>query len=65
MAKQALTVEQKQTQRLALEQQRLLGTILEKTDAEMAEFIDNKLNENQALEKKTEEGEDDGEEENG
>ena len=60
MAKQALTVEQKQTQRLALEQQRLLGTILEKTDAEMAEFIDNKLNENQALEKKTEEGEDDG-----
>ena len=52
MAKQGLTLEQKQTQRLALEQQRLLGLVLEKSDAEMAEFIDNKVNEIQALEKK-------------
>ena len=52
MAKQGLTLEQKQTQRLALEQQRLLGLVLEKNDAEMAEFIDNKVNEIQALEKK-------------
>ena len=52
MAKQGLTLEQKQKQRLALEQQRLLGTILEKSDAEMEEYIDNKLNEIQALEKK-------------
>ena len=54
MAKQGLTLEQKQTQRLALEQQRLLGLVLEKSDAEMAEFIDNKVNEIQALEKKSE-----------
>ena len=53
MAKQALTQEQKQTQRLALEQQRMLGLVLEKNDAEMAEFIDNKVNEIQALEKKS------------
>ena len=52
MAKQVLTQEQKQTQRLALEQQRMLGLVLEKNDAEMAEFIDNKVNEIQALEKK-------------
>ena len=51
MAKQGLTLEQKQKQRLALEQQRLLGTILEKSDAEMEEYINNKINENQALEK--------------
>lgn len=51
MAIQRLTQEQKQTQRLALEQQRLLGLVLEKSDAEMAEFIDNKVSENQALEK--------------
>ena len=51
MAKQDLTLEQKQTQRLALEQQRLLGMMLEKNDAEMSEFIDNKVNEIQALEK--------------
>lgn len=55
MAKQGLTLEQKQTQRLALEQQRLLGMVLEKNDAEMAEFIDNKVNEIQALEKKSDE----------
>ena len=55
MAKQGLTLEQKQTQRLALEQQRLLGLVLEKSDAEMAEFIDNKVNEIQALEKKNDE----------
>ena len=55
MAKQELTLEQKQTQRLALEQQRLLGMMLEKNDAEMSEFIDNKVNEIQALEKKSEE----------
>ena len=55
MAKQGLTLEQKQTQRLALEQQRLLGMVLEKNDAEMAEFIDNKVNEIQALEKKCDE----------
>ena len=61
MAKQGLTLEQKQKQRLALEQQRLLGTILEKNDAEMEEFIDNKINEIQALEKKN----DDKEEDNG
>ncbi len=53
MAKQELTLEQKQTQRLALEQQRLLGLVLEKNDAEMAEFIDNKVSEIQALEKKS------------
>lgn len=53
MAKQALIQEQKQTQRLALEQQRMLGLVLEKNDAEMAEFIDNKVNEIQALEKKS------------
>ena len=58
MAKQGLVQEQTQTQRLALEQQRLLGLVLEKNDAEMAEFIDNKLNENQALEKKSDEGDD-------
>ena len=55
MAKQELTLEQKQTQRLALEQQRLLGMMLEKNDAEMSEFIDNKVNEIQALEKKPDE----------
>ena len=55
MAKQGLTLEQKLTQRLALEQQRLLGMVLEKNDAEMAEFIDNKVNEIQALEKKSDE----------
>ena len=55
MAKQGLTLEQKQTQRLALEQQRLLGLVLEKSDAEMAEFLDNKVNEIQALEKKNDE----------
>ena len=59
MAKQGLTLEQKQKQRLALEQQRLLGTILEKNDAEMEEFIDNKINEIQALEKKSEDKDDD------
>jgi len=53
MAKQGLTLEQKQTQRLALEQQRLLGLVLEKNDAEMSEFIDNKVSEIQALEKKS------------
>ena len=53
MAKQGLTLEQKQTQRLALEQQRLLGMVLEKNDAEMSEFIDNKVSEIQALEKKS------------
>ena len=60
MAKQGLTLEQKQKQRLALEQQRLLGTILEKSDAEMEEYIDNKLNEIQALEKKGDDDGDDG-----
>lgn len=55
MAKQELTLEQKQTQRMALEQQRMLGQMLEKNDAEMTEFIDNKVNENQALEKKNDE----------
>ncbi len=58
MAKQGLTLEQKQTQRLALEQQRMLGLVLEKNDAEMAEFIDNKVNEIQALEKKQEDNDD-------
>ncbi len=57
MAKQGLVQEQTQTQRLALEQQRLLGLVLEKNDAEMAEFIDNKVNENQALEKKSDDDE--------
>ena len=60
MAKQGLTLEQQQRQRLALEQQRLLGTILEKSDAEMEEYIDNKINEIQALEKKGDEDGDDG-----
>ena len=59
MAKQGLTLEQKQKQRLALEQQRLLGTILEKSDAEMEEFIDNKVNEIQALEKTSDDKDDD------
>ena len=54
MAKQGLTLEQKQRQRIALEQQRLLGTILEKSDAEMEEYIDNKIKEIDALEKKSE-----------
>ena len=57
MAKQGLVQEQTQTQRLALEQQRLLGLVLEKSDAEMAEYIDNKVNENQALEKKSDDDE--------
>jgi len=52
MADQGLTLVQKQAQRIAVEQQRLLGQMLEKNDAEMAEFIDNKVNEIQALEKK-------------
>ena len=52
MADQGLTLIQKQAQRIAMEQQRLLGQMLEKNDAEMAEFIDNKVNEIQALEKK-------------
>ena len=64
MAKQGLTLEQKQTQRLALEQQRMLGLVLEKNDAEMAEFIDNKVNEIQALEKKSDEEDDYGTSEN-
>ena len=59
MAKQGLTLEQKQTQRLALEQQRMLGLVLEKNDAEMAEFIDNKVSEIQALEKKSDDDNDD------
>jgi len=58
MAKQGLTQDLKQTHRLALEQQRMLGMVLEKNDAEMAEFIDNKVNEIQALEKKTEDKDD-------
>ena len=33
MAQQGLTQEQKQKQRMALEQQRMLGTILQKHDA--------------------------------
>jgi len=53
MADQGLTLIQKQAQRIAMEQQRLLGQMLEKNDAEMAEFIDNKVNEIQALEKKS------------
>ena len=65
MAKQGLTLEQKQKQRLALEQQRLLGTILEKSDAEMEEFIDNKINEIQALEKKSEDKDEEDGYENG
>lgn len=56
MAKQGLTQEQTQKQRLALEQQRMLGMMLEKNDAEMTEFIDNKVNEIEALEKKNEDG---------
>ena len=55
MADQGLTLVQKQAQRIAMEQQRLLGQMLEKNDAEMAEFIDNKVNEIQALEKKSDE----------
>jgi RNA polymerase sigma-54 factor len=58
MAKQVFTQEQTQTQRLALEQQRLLGLMLEKNDAEMDEFIDNKVNEIQALEKKSDNDDD-------
>ena len=53
MAKQGQILEQKQSQTMALEQQRLLGLVLEKNDAEMAEFIDNKVAEIQALEKKS------------
>ena len=58
MADQGLTLIQKQAQRIAMEQQRLLGQMLEKNDAEMAEFIDNKVNEIQALEKKSDENDD-------
>lgn len=58
MAKnQSLVQEQTLKQRQALEQQRLLGQVLEKSDAEMAEFIDNKVNEIQALEKKSDDDE--------
>ncbi len=60
MAKQGLTLEQKQKQRIALEQQRMLGTILEKSDAEMEEYIDNKLKEIDALEKKPEDNDNGG-----
>lgn len=56
MGEQGLTLVQKQAQRIAMEQQRLLGQMLEKSDAEMAEFIDNKVNEIEALEKKSDEG---------
>ena len=59
MAQQGLTQEQKQKQRMALEQQRMLGTILEKNDAEMEEFIDNKIKEIDALEKKSDENDGD------
>lgn len=58
MAKQQLTQEQKQTQRLSTEQQRMLGMMLEKNDAEMGEYIDNKVTENPALEKKNEDEDD-------
>ena len=64
MAKQSLTQEQTQTQRLALEQQRMLGLVLEKNDAEMAEFIDNKVNEIQALEKKSDDNDEYGNDNN-
>ena len=37
----------------------MLGLVLEKNDAEMAEFIDNKVNEIQALEKKSDDDNDD------
>ena len=56
--KQTIVQEQTLRQRQALEQQRLLGQVLEKNDAEMAEFIDNKVNEIQALEKKTDDDDD-------
>ena len=59
MAKQGLTQEQTQKQRIALEQQRMLGFMLEKNDAEMSEFIDNKVNEIEALEKKNDDDGDD------
>ena len=55
MAKQELKTEITQKQRIALEQQKLLGLVLEKNDAEMSEFIDNNVNENQALEKAVDE----------
>ena len=57
MADQGLTIVQKPELRIAMEQQRLLGQMLEKNDAEMAEFIDNKVNEIQALEKKSDDNE--------
>lgn len=53
MSKQRLSIEQKQQHRLALEQQRMLGQMLEKNDAELTELIDNKVAENQALEKES------------
>ena len=65
MADQGLTLVQKQAQRIAMEQQRLLGQMLEKNDAEMAEFIDNKVSEIQALEKKSDEDGDGPREEKG
>ena len=51
MSKLQLTQEQKLAQRLSLELQRQLGTVLEKNDAELSEYIDNKVDEIPALEK--------------
>ena len=56
MAKQTLSTEIAQKQRLALEQQRILGEMLEKNGPEMDEYIEIELSKNQALEKKSEEG---------
>ena len=56
MAKQTLSTEIAQKQRLALEQQRKLGEMLEKNGPEMDEYIEIELSKNQALEKKSEEG---------
>ena len=64
MSKQVLTTEQTQAQHLALEQQRLLGTMLEKNDAEMTEYIENKVNENEALEIKQDDNNDDAQQNN-
>lgn len=55
--KQQLTTEQNQQQRLVLEQQRILGIMLEKNGPEINEYIDNKIEEIQALEKKPEDTE--------
>lgn len=66
MAKSSTTIrtEIAQKQRTVLEQQRLLGMMLEKNGPEMDEYIDIELNRNQVLEKKNDENDDEPQGEN-